>query len=248
MNKTLVLQNIGIAIAVKNHNSNLLNYDFLKYSNIVPDNWELARQPIMGTQGSQVVFRNGISLTAQQNILSFVEAVTSKEVYEIQVAEIAHNYVRALPNLEYQAVGIDLRGYITANHLNQEASVESYMRSLLAPAPWQEVGIAPVKSVIQLAFTLEAGQLNLNINEGKLYLTEEETVSIILFEGNFSYGVKGNSKEERLHSLHTLLDNWQTDTELYQNIINSKFLSSGQIINDAPQTEDVFPQLLLSQS
>lgn len=247
MDRTLTLQNLAIAIATKNHNPSILTFDFLKYSDIVPSDWELARQPVASNQGSQIVFRNGINLTAQPDILSFVEVVGTKDISELQVPAIAHNYVKALPSVEYQAVGIDIRGYITANQLGEEAGVENYIKTLLAPSPWQEVGNAPVKAAIQLVFTLDRGQLSLSINEGKLYITEEETVPIILFYGNFSYSVAGNTKETRLQSIHQLIDNWQEDLKVYLDIINTKFLQSQTILRDAPESELVTPELLIPQ-
>ncbi len=247
MNRNLTIQNLAIAIATKNHNPSILTFDFLKYSDIIPSDWELARQPVVNNQVSQLVFRNGVSLAAQQDLLSFVEIVGTKDISEVQIPAIAHNYVRALPNVEYQAVGIDIRGYITANQLGEEAGVENYIKTLLAPAPWQEVGNAPVKASIQLAFSLDRGQLSLNINEGKLYITEEETVPIVMFYGNFSYGAEGNTKDTRLQSIHQLIDNWQEDLKTYLDIINTKFLSSQIILRDAPESEFIAPELLIPQ-
>ncbi|MBD2357991.1 hypothetical protein H6G41_25840 [Tolypothrix sp. FACHB-123] len=247
MNRNLTIQNLAIAIATKNHNPSILTFDFLKYSDIIPSDWELARQPVVNNQVSQLVFRNGISLAAQQDLLSFVEIVGTKDISEVQIPAIAHNYVKALPNVEYQAVGIDIRGYITANQLGEEADVENYIKTLLAPAPWQEVGNAPVKASIQLAFSLDRRQLSLNINEGKLYITEEETVPIVMFYGNFSYGAEGNTKETRLQSIHQLIDNWQEDLKTYLDIINTKFLSSQIILRDAPESEFIAPELLIPQ-
>ncbi|RCJ37337.1 hypothetical protein A6770_14490 [Nostoc minutum NIES-26] len=248
MNQPLIIQHVAIAIATKNHNPTLLTFDFLKYSDIVPSDWELARQPVISNQGSQVVFRNGITLAAQQELLSFVEMIGTKEISEIQIPAIARNYVKALPNVEYQALGIDIRGYITANQLGGEAGVQKYMNTLLASAPWQEVGNAPVKAAIQLVFSLEQRQFNLSINEGKLYVTEEETIPIVLFSGNFSYSVAGNSKEERLQSLQQLTHNWQEDLKVYLEIINTKFLQSVILLADAPESEEITPKLLIPQT
>lgn len=247
MQKSLILQNLGIAIAVKNYNCSILTYDFLKYGDIVPLDWELAREPIVSSQGSQVIFRNGVSITAQQGILSFLEVIGSKDIAEIQIPAIAHRYIQALPNSDYQALGIDLRGYITETQADTEGDIQKYLQSLLAPAPWQEVGNAPVQVSLQLGFTLEPGQLNLSINEGKLYITEEETVPIVLFSGNFSYSVTGNHKEEQLQSLHQLIDKWQPALETYKDIIDSKFLQSGVIVQDAPELGKDASELLISQ-
>ncbi|HIK04895.1 MAG TPA: hypothetical protein IGS40_09285 [Trichormus sp. M33_DOE_039] len=248
MKKSLILQNLGIAIAVNNYNCSILTYDFLKYGNIVPLDWELAKEPIVSSQGSQVIFRNGVSITAQQGILSFLEVIGSKDISEIQIPAIAHRYIQALPNLEYQALGIDLRGYITETQADTEGEIQKYLQSLLAPSPWQEVGNAPVQVSLQLGFTLEQGQLNLSINEGKLYITEKETVPIVLFAGNFSYSIAGNNKEEQLQSLHQLIDKWQPALETYQDIINTKFLQSEILVQEAPALENDSPELLVSQS
>lgn len=247
MNKSVVVQNLGIAIASKNQNPSILTYDFLKYSDIIPSDWQIAREPIVGNQGSQVVFQNGITLTAQPEILSFVEIIGTKTINEIQAANIAHNYVKALPSLDYQAVGIDIRGYITTPQLGeQEISAQSYVRTLLAPAPWQEIGNEPVKASIQLVFNLAQGKFSLGINEGLLYLSEQETIPIVLFNGNFSDQISGNKKEERLESLHQLIDNWQADIATYQDIINNKFLASQFVLQDAPEISE--SEILIHQA
>ncbi|NES99140.1 MAG: hypothetical protein F6K62_21760 [Sphaerospermopsis sp. SIO1G2] len=246
MSKTVVLQNLGLAIATNNYSPKLLSYDFLKYSDIVPGDWELAKQPVMSDQISQIAFRNSVTLTAQPNLISFVEVISAKELTDVQAPLVAHNYVKSLPNAEYQAVGIDIRGYITATDMGADTSAQDYLRSLLAPAPWQQVGTEPVKASVQLAFTLENKTLSLNINEGTLYVSEEETVPIVLFNGNFSYQAQGNTKEERLESIHQLLDNWQGDLDTYQEIINTKFLTSEVVLQDAPQTPD--NEVLVSQA
>ncbi|BAY21488.1 hypothetical protein NIES2100_12420 [Calothrix sp. NIES-2100] len=246
MNRTLTLQNVGIAIATKNHNPSVLTPDFLKYSGIVPDDWELAQQPVVSKQASQVVFNNALSIVAQPQLLNFLEVVINKEITDIQAPGITHSYIKALPNVEYQAIGVNLKGYILESQLGSNQTVQDYMNSLLAPAAWQEVGNAPVLPTIQLAFTLDRCEFSLGITEGKLYVTEQETVPIVLFTGNFSYAVTGNSKEEKLQSLHKLIDNWQTDLKDYVEIINTKFLQPEIFIQNAPEritTEILVPQL-----
>ena len=60
----LVFQDLSIIIATKNHNPGILTHDFLKYSDIIPTDWELAQQPIVSEQVSQVIFNNAVSLIA----------------------------------------------------------------------------------------------------------------------------------------------------------------------------------------
>ncbi len=226
MNNAVVLQDLGIAITAKNLNPTVFTYDFLKYSDVIPSDLELVQKPIVSNQGSQVAFRNGITLVAQTDRLSFIETFAEKELGDIQVPEIAHKYVKVLPNVEYQAVGINVRAYVSSSQADGEAEVQSYVHSLLAPGSWQEIGTKPATASIQLAFSLEHSQLNFSINEGTLYLPEQQTKPIVLFSGNFSYNIEGDSKDERFNSLHQYLDRWQVDVEIFQEIIKTKFIPS----------------------
>ena len=56
MNKTVQLQELAIVVAAPNHNPTILTVDFLKYSGIVPTDWELASQPISTNRAAQVSF------------------------------------------------------------------------------------------------------------------------------------------------------------------------------------------------
>jgi hypothetical protein len=47
MTPTVTIQELALALTAKNHSPTLLNSDFLKYSGIVPPDWELAR-PLQG--------------------------------------------------------------------------------------------------------------------------------------------------------------------------------------------------------
>lgn len=222
MTKTLTLQELAIVVAAQNHNPSILTYDFLKYGNFVPPEWELARQPVNTNQASQVIFRNGISLVARPERIIFSEAIGSKELDEIQAAAIARKYIETLPNIDYQAIGINIRGYVTTN---QSGSDESYIvNTLLAPGAWQQIGNAPVQAEVQLQFSLERRTLSLSVTDGNLYLTEQDTVPIVLFTGTFSYACQGGSKEDQLQSLHQSLANWRQDLNAYQDILTTKFL------------------------
>jgi hypothetical protein len=89
MSQSLITQEFGIIIAAKNHKPTILNPDFLKYSGIVPTEWELARQPIYTQSVSQVAFINGIVIIAEPTRVMFIEAIENKAVEEIAITAIA---------------------------------------------------------------------------------------------------------------------------------------------------------------
>ena len=59
------IQELSITIAAKELDPTLLSEQFLKFSGIVPNEWELARQPVLNPGGSQVMFKNGVGIVAQ---------------------------------------------------------------------------------------------------------------------------------------------------------------------------------------
>ncbi|MDZ8263516.1 hypothetical protein [Nostoc sp. ChiQUE01b] len=223
MSQTLITQEFGIIIAAKNHKPTILNPDFLKYSGIVPTEWELARQPIYTQSVSQVAFTNGIVIIAEPTRVMFIEAIENKAVEEIAVAAIAKKYVEALPNVEYEAVGINPRGYV-AFEKDVDAARLFITETLLSSGSWQEAGTAPVRATLNLAYTLERGPFYLSVNEAALRNPDETSTPIVLFSGSFSYEVNSETPVERKNSIHQGIDNWQADLLAYQEIISNKFL------------------------
>ncbi|MCW5319218.1 hypothetical protein GTQ43_38195 [Nostoc sp. KVJ3] len=224
MNQSLITQEFGIIIAAKNYNPTLLNPDFLKYSGIVPTEWELARQPISTPNVSQVAFTNGVMIVAEPTRVIFIEAVEGKSTGELVVANIAKKYVQTLPNIEYEAVGLNPRSYMTFDQ-QQDAARQYLAETLLSPGAWQEVGTTPVRATLNLVYTLERCPFYLTVSEAALRNPDETSTPIVLFNGSFSYEVKSEAVPERIGNLHQIIDNWQVDFATYQEIISTKFMT-----------------------
>jgi len=223
MNKILQTQELAIAITAKNLNPSIINLDFLTYSNIISSEWELARQPIYTKNLTQLVFQNGIAIVAQPNRIVFAETIDTKDIQELQISKIAAKYIEKLPNVEYKAVGINPKGFVTFTESNGASNY--LLNNLFASGEWREFGKTPVKAAIQLAYNLEYSQFNLTINEGLLKVSEEKSVPAVLFSGNFDYKISINEPEARLKDLHEILHNWKSNLETYKQLINDKFLS-----------------------
>lgn len=224
MNQSLITQEFGIIIAAKNYNPTLLNPDFLKYSGIVPTEWELARQPISTPNVSQVAFTNGVMIVAEPTRVIFIEAVEGKSTGELVVANIAKKYVQTLPNIEYEAVGLNPRSYMTFDQ-QQDAARQYLAETLLSPGAWQEVGTTPVRATLNLVYTIDRCPFYLTVSEAALRNPDETSTPIVLFNGSFSYEVKSEAVPERIKNLHQIIDNWQVDFATYQEIISTKFMA-----------------------
>ena len=60
MTQALEIQELAIVITAKDYDPSLLNPGFLKYSGIIPEDWELVKQPVVSNRASQIVFNNGV--------------------------------------------------------------------------------------------------------------------------------------------------------------------------------------------
>lgn len=223
MTKTIEITELAIVIAT-NADSTLLNPSFLTGSGIVPTNWELARQPVVSQRASQIIYNNGVNLIAQPNRLTLLETLKTSEEQPIETPAIASRFVQTLPHLDYQAVGINFRGYIPFPASPSDAR-DHLFKTLLASGPWLSIDGAKVQAGLNFIYTFSNNRLNLSINEAALSLPSEQQVPIILFSGNFDYDLSEvNAPERHLH-LQSLIKNWRNDLEIYTSVVN-QFLST----------------------
>ncbi|KYC34735.1 hypothetical protein WA1_49285 [Scytonema hofmannii PCC 7110] len=223
MTQQLIVQDLVIVVAAKNHSPSILNPDFLKCSGIVPQDWNLARQPIYTNNAAQVIFTNGISIIAEPNRVIFMEPIGDKTMSELNIAEIARKYVQTLPNVEYEAVGINPRGYVS--FASSPDAARLYMaETLLSPGAWQESGDSPMRASLNLVYKFQRAPFYLGITEAALRNEDETSTPIVMFSGSFSYELSGENGAEKISNLHNCIENWQTDLNTYSDIINHKFL------------------------
>lgn len=219
MNQALEIQELAIVITAKNYDPSLLNPGFLKYSGIVNSDWELARKPVINNRSAQIVFNNGVYIAAQPNRLMFVEALNNKEdINNAEIPSLAHRYVEILRTIEYQAVGINFRGYTTCTNTTVEEN-NYLIDNFIQPGEWQNCGTKPVKAGLNLAFDYGDKQLSLSVNEAGLKLPDSEQAPIVLFSGNFNYDLSSEELAQILPKLNSVITNWQQDLEIYTEVI-----------------------------
>lgn len=224
MHQTVTIQDLVIVVPTKRQKSIVLNSDFLRYSAIVPSDWELARSPIYTDQAAQVLFQNGIGLAAQPDRIIFSEMIEGKTLEEIQVSAVAQRYLKTLPNIDYQAVGISLRGYVAYTD-EVDAEQQHLLTTILAPGSWQDFGKAPIKAGVSIVYTLERSRLSLTINEATLQAPERPSCPGVIFSGNFGYDLAEKTESERLEALTQTIADWRTDLEIFKDLINNRFLA-----------------------
>lgn len=221
------IQEISLTLAIAQLDPSMLTEQFLKFSGIIPNEWELARQPVVGKAGAQLVFKNGVSLVAQPRSITFLEGMNDKTVEAIAIAQIAQTFLEKLPNADYQGITISPKTLIPLP--DQADGARKFITgTLLAPGPWQDFGKSPVQASVDLLYQFEGCQLNLKVNQAVLQIPDRQPVSALLFSGNFNYRLNNPDAKERIKVANQYLAAWQSDFETFAGIINERFLAQRQ--------------------
>lgn len=227
------IHEISIVITAKNLNPTMMSLDFLKFSGIIPNDWEVNRQPVLNPNVSQLSFQNGLNIVAQPRTITFMEVVGTQETPQLAGPAVAQQYIDKLPNAEYQAISISPKSVVPFPD-SQDSARKYITQILLSPGPWQEVGKAPMQAGLNLLYQLEKCQFALNINEARLQLPDQTALAAILFAGNFNYAVDSENQSLRLQQLKQAISDWESDWKIFQDIVNERFLG---------KQESLFPSL-----
>lgn len=220
---SLILQEVGIVVAMQQPNPNLVTAEFLKLSGIIPPDWQLARQPLNTDKISQLLFTNGVSINAEPNRIMFGETIGDKNINTLTIAQIAENYLNIFKLAQYQAIGINIRSY--SPQVNSIAATQYINHQLLSDGSWQNYGTAPIQAALNILYTLKGRQLNLEIAAAGIQFSEQEITPVILFSGNFSYNLTASENSNNLGAADSILANWQTDLSAYCELITDRFLA-----------------------
>ena len=240
--KNKFIEEISLVIAAKDLTPTMMSQDFLKFSGIVPQEWELSQQPVLNPSLAQLNFTNGISISAQPRTITISEPVNNKTLEELAIHLVAGRYIEKLPYAEY--MGLSFSPKILLPFPNAPELVQQYItNSLLGSGSWKRIGIAPVQAGINLMYLLDRCQLTMNISEAKLQQAQQPPIAAILFSGNFNYSVsqEPNQSENRLAQITSFLDNWKSDLEEFRAIINQKFLDDSTNSSQSIGETSLFP-------
>ncbi len=235
---TQAIEEISLLVAAQDLTPTMMSQDFLKFSGIIPKDWELVQQPVLNPNFAQLNFKNGITITAQPRTITVSESLNSKDLADVQAATIVANYIRKLPHAEY--VGYSFSPKMLLPFPTSPQSVRQYItENLLGQGSWKKIGKAPVQAGINLMYQLERCQLSMSISEARLKQDRQQEILALLFSGSFNYNLVDRDKTNRLIKF---LNHWQQDLTKFRTIVTDKFLTSNNYgLGESNIDESVFP-------
>jgi hypothetical protein len=230
------IEEIGFSLVANNLNPMMLSYEFLTSSGIIPRGWELSKQPVTSQRMSQINFKNGISILAQPGTVNIVEGIGDKKVEELQSADLVLEYVNKLPHAEYQRFGINPKIIVPFSESDLDSANKFITGVLLGTGPWKEFGNAPLQAGLNLSYQLEKSVLNLSINEARVQMPNNVTISALLFSGSFNYSLPKDDENGALNQLKQDINLWQENLQTFREIVKEKFLQQA-----SNSQESLFP-------
>jgi hypothetical protein len=228
MHTKIAIQELAIVFAVRDQNPQSFNLDFLKYSGVVPADWQLAK-PLSGNQQfTRLIFQNDVHIVAQVNTITIVQPIMLSDPGRLHVPELARRYVRSLPNIDYLAVGISPKSLIKVSPSSQPSSQPStyVLEKLLHSGDWQHQDNKPAQATINLIYPLDRCTFQLTVEDVTHQVPDQPEAPAVLVSGNFHYPVSESiAAGDRAAQLHTLIDHWKIDLKTYLEIVNQRFLS-----------------------
>jgi hypothetical protein len=224
---TQFIEEISLTIAAQGLAPSMMSQDFLKFSGIIPQDWELAQQPILNPNYAQLNFTNGVGINAQPRTINLSESLNNKKVADITIDQVADKYLEKMPHAEY--IGLSFNPKLLIPFPQTPFAVRQYItESLLGSGAWKHIGKAPIQASVNLLYQLDRCQLSINISEANLQRPQAAPITALLFAGTFGYSVRAEAEksDDRKTQMISFLEQWQTDLEEFRAIVHQKFLDS----------------------
>jgi hypothetical protein len=227
MTRTVTVQEIVAILATQGQTPSVINAEFLKYSGIIPDDWELIRQPIYTEEVAQIAYNTNVTVTVQPNRIVVAQALEDQITDDLVGTQIARKLATALPKVNYRAFGFNAIGYVPFPE--GKTAIYHYLnQTLLAPGPWQDFKGASVDPAFEFAYNLPQGRLSLSAREAVLRKRDqdEDGLPIVSFTGTIEHVLHQTEASARLEALMGCLDHWQDDLQTYTDLVNNYFLQT----------------------
>ncbi|TAE58460.1 MAG: hypothetical protein EAZ76_01965 [Nostocales cyanobacterium] len=217
---SLDLIEISIILVIPNFRPDTINVDFLKYSGIIPDDWELATNPVINNFQTQINFTNKIRINAENNRIIFTEAVVKQE--PPKVPHLTCQFITSLNKANYQALGFNTNHLVVVSK-DEDLARRYITEKLLKPGIWYKASKEPMRASVNYYYTLDDCQLNLNVSEARLQIPEQSPQSALLFTSNFNYQLQGETSFDKQQNLIQTLEKYESIIKKNQKIIYAFF-------------------------
>lgn len=176
-----LLRSVSIVVTAQVHNPSILNPDFLKTKEIVPDSWKVA-ETITTPPISRVTFENGVSWTVEEPKMTVTQPCASSFDTDYEIYELAVEYVTKLPYVPYRDLGLNCQ--VTMERRNPDQWVT---RRFLKPGHWNKGSPKILSFAPSFLVDADDAQCSLVIQGGKTQDEGKEPEPVVIINCNFHH-------------------------------------------------------------
>jgi len=223
--KPLIIREFGVTISAKSHNPTILSPAFLEMHEIVDKTWPLSEteKPICLDPYARVVYQNGVQITSEPQRISFFDPLLGKSVQETPVIDMAKKYLKAVPLVSYEAVGINPSGDISVGDDKDSARVY-VIEHILTKKNWASDAEGPVRAIVNLKIPLQNMTWNLSIEDGVLTQSGEPERPVVIFRSNFHHAIQKLEGKQSWQTASEIIDAWHDDLKMFSDLLSRYFV------------------------
>ena len=198
---------LRVVIVGSSHNPSILNPDFLRHNNIVPEEWKtVAGETFSSPMASQVSYRKGekaLLVSSDISRLAFLEKDAEKN--EFACPDMARRYLKTVPHVRYTAVGLNLALRVPAA---AGVGKDILTKHLFRPGPWGDYeGVSPG---LEASFVYDLGSKKISLSvgvdsTGQAGAKKDE----IVFRGNIHRDIR--SEQDSANAAVGIVAEWRDD-------------------------------------
>lgn len=188
------IQNAAIVVLSASNNPRLLNGDFLKRHQIVPEEW-VVTDTLVTPPVAQVTFENGLQVLVEENRLHFQANRPEDFPWAEELPRAAVAYMELLPHANYGGVGLNF--IYTSDEPYGEAAEETLIRKLLKRGPWLKCGAGITGAVLELQYRKDLPQMNVKIGVLESVGPKGKKLEGLIFNVNFHHDFQADQLKER---------------------------------------------------
>ncbi|VVM08201.1 hypothetical protein [Methylacidimicrobium tartarophylax] len=175
----------------------IINGDFLKKQQVIPNEWEIALpSPMSAPTASSVSFRSGVSILALPDRLQVSDRLPAGDPAHSAVAQIAKGLVGVFPHARYSAVGINFRTFVELSD-----GVGFLRRRFIKEGAWLEEKKQLCGAGVRFCYSLDGARMNLQLDDGELTKEGGEKVNGIAISCNFHSNIKAYPARDRVDEI-----------------------------------------------
>ena len=231
-NPSFILQEMEIVLGIPKQDPTFFNLDFLTYTGIVPDDWEVLGMPKRSPQSSLVTFQNDVSLMAETHQTVFSELLGEKGMNDIEIPKLVLRFLDIMKNLNLTSLTLNFRGYVGFQDAPRAAH-DYFFQHFVQPGAWQAVGTGPVRGGLDLVYTFDEKILKLGLQEAAIRRLDDTAMAALIFNGAFELDLlklkaDGMNADGTLSPVKQAIESWDNDLKIFIDVVSRFFQGASQ--------------------